>query len=145
MPLFIPNYRNKKPKQKRAQPESALQIAAVDLFRKKHPDEILFAIPNGGARDAFTASILKMEGVLAGIPDLFWARPIGKYHGFFIETKVETKYLNKKNELRTKRSYLNKNQKKIIPLLIEKGYCVKQYWTIQEFENLIFSYWNNLL
>lgn len=53
-------------------------------------EELLFAIPNGGLRNAITAARLKDEGVRAGVPDLFLAYP-GKYggRGLFIEMKKQ--------------------------------------------------------
>ena len=35
------------------------------------PEQLLFAIPNGGKRDVISAKLLKDEGVRAGVPDLF--------------------------------------------------------------------------
>jgi hypothetical protein len=49
----------------------------------------IFAIPNGGKRDARTGAILKAEGVQAGVPDLFLPVPIGSRKGLFIELKTE--------------------------------------------------------
>lgn len=51
------------------------------------PESLLFAIPNGGRRDAVTGARLKAEGVRAGIPDLFLAVPRGAWAGLFIEMK----------------------------------------------------------
>lgn len=51
------------------------------------PESLLFAIPNGGRRDAVTGARLKAEGVRAGIPDLFLAVPRGVWAGLFIEMK----------------------------------------------------------
>lgn len=58
---------------------------------------LMFAIPNGGARDKITAGKLKAEGVKAGVPDIFlpvpgvrWVPPdigVPIYHGLFIELK----------------------------------------------------------
>lgn len=46
-------------------------------------------IPNGGRRDRRTAELLKAEGVLAGVPDVFLPYPSGGYHGLYIELKAE--------------------------------------------------------
>jgi hypothetical protein len=71
--------------------ESSEQIAFVARIRQFYPDVIVFAIPNGGGRKITEAVRLKAEGVLAGVPDLFIAAPVGEYHGLFIEMKRKTK------------------------------------------------------
>jgi hypothetical protein len=43
----------------------------VQWFRQTYPGTLIFAIPNGGARSPATASRLKAEGVVKGVPDLF--------------------------------------------------------------------------
>lgn len=43
----------------------------VKWFRQTHKVVRIFAIPNGGARSITTAARLKVEGVSAGVPDLF--------------------------------------------------------------------------
>lgn len=64
----------------------------VSLFRwwkrqyRSHP-ALLFAIPNGGARDRITGKRLKDEGVRAGMPDICLPWPSGGCHGLFIELK----------------------------------------------------------
>lgn len=61
----------------------------------KHPELLnLFAIPNGGHRHILTALKLKREGVQAGVPDLFLAVPNKKFHGLFIELKVNKNKLS---------------------------------------------------
>ncbi|MDR0618896.1 MAG: VRR-NUC domain-containing protein [Bacteroidales bacterium] len=67
--------------------ESRLQRACVEWFRYQYPDRIIFAIPNGGKRNAVTASIMKKEGALAGVADLCLLYPRGEYHACFIEMK----------------------------------------------------------
>lgn len=47
------------------------QALFVQWFRRAHPGILIFAIPNGGHRSIATASALKVEGVVKGIPDLF--------------------------------------------------------------------------
>ena len=70
--------------------ESRIQSACVAYFRTKHRDIVIFAIPNGSKREPITGSILKREGVLAGVADLFIMAPRGGFHGLFIEMKTET-------------------------------------------------------
>jgi len=47
------------------------QAHLVMWFRRTYPDILIFAIPNGGMRSKSQAMKLKVEGVVAGIPDLF--------------------------------------------------------------------------
>jgi hypothetical protein len=53
-----------------------------------HPElELLFAVPNGGARHKVTAAKLKAEGVKAGVQDIVLPVPRGTFHGLFLEMK----------------------------------------------------------
>ena len=72
------------------QDEHHLQVACIKYYRLCYPktERCLFAIPNGGARNKATAGELKAEGVLAGVADLFLARPGLNKHGHFIEMKI---------------------------------------------------------
>jgi hypothetical protein len=45
------------------------------------------AIPNGGKRGKAQAGKLKAEGVKTGVPDVFVALPVGRFHGLYIEMK----------------------------------------------------------
>lgn len=47
------------------------QVQLVRWFRASHPSVLIFAIPNGGYRSRVTASRLKAEGLVRGIPDLY--------------------------------------------------------------------------
>lgn len=69
--------------------ESDIQIQAVRIFRLTHPSlaKLLFAVPNGGARNRVTGAILKAEGVVAGVADLLLLVPTERYHGLCIEMK----------------------------------------------------------
>lgn len=68
--------------------ESRIQQACIRGFRYEHPKVILFAIPNGGARSGLQGAILKGEGVLPGVADLFLMKSNSKFHGLFIEMKT---------------------------------------------------------
>ena len=90
--------------------ESTEQISFVARVRHFYPDVVIFAIANGGKRSITEASRLKAEGVLAGVPDLFIAKPVGKYAGLFLEMK------------RTARSSVSVAQKALISTLAAAGY-----------------------
>ena len=47
------------------------QVNYVAWFRRTYPTVLIFAIPNGGIRDAVTGFRLKQEGVEPDVPDLF--------------------------------------------------------------------------
>ncbi len=49
---------------------------------------LMFAVPNGGRRDAVTGKRLKDEGVKPGVPDIILPVARGEYHGLFIELKA---------------------------------------------------------
>lgn len=74
------------------------------------PEQLLFAIPNGGERNIIVAARMKKEGVRAGVPDLFLAVPSGECHGLFIEMK------------KPKGGRVSDAQKGCIGLLNETGY-----------------------
>lgn len=52
----------------------------------------LFAVPNGGRRDAVTASKLKAEGVIAGVSDLILLKSNRDYGALLIEMKKKGGY-----------------------------------------------------
>ena len=54
----------------------------AELSKRCFPElELLFHVPNGGARSKATAGRLKAEGVKPGVPDLCLPVPRGAYHG----------------------------------------------------------------
>lgn len=71
--------------------EHAEQVALVDWCAWQANRDprfgLLFAIPNGGARDRITAAKLKREGVKPGVADLMLPVAAAGYHGLFIEMK----------------------------------------------------------
>lgn len=71
--------------------ESYLQRNCLKWFRLQHPNLrlLLFAVPNGGARNKREAGILKAEGVTAGVADMILLTPSGGYGSLCIEFKTE--------------------------------------------------------
>ncbi len=109
--------------------ESKLQQAAVKWFRLQYPHFKLnlFAIPNGGNRSVITASILKSEGVVAGVADMMLAVPRNSFHGLFMETK------HGKNDLSEKQEDFKQAVQK-------QGYKHTTFRTFDEFEREITAY-----
>ena len=115
---------------KTAKNEHELQSYCVQWFRLKYPNELMFAVPNGGLRNIKVASKLKKEGCTPGIPDLFLAKSCKDYSGLFIEMKY------------------NKNtttpiQKNIHKQLSENNYVVAVCWTYDAFIKVVELYMSN--
>jgi VRR-NUC domain len=108
--------------------ESTLQQSCVTWFRYSFPKYslLLFAIPNGGARTLRTGAILKREGVIPGIPDLFLAVPKLHYGGLWIEMKAG-------------KGKLSPLQKDMIKRL-EINYKVAVCYSVDEFMNVVNDY-----
>lgn len=95
-----------------AEQVSLMQWWSLQCRRFGVPEQLLFAIPNGGQRNIITAKRMKDEGVRAGIPDLFLAVPRGKFHGLFVEMK------------KPQGGVVSDSQKACMQRLSENGYCV---------------------
>ena len=107
--------------------ESNLQIQCVKWFRLQYPNVIIASIPNGGKRNSITASILKQEGVLSGMPDLIVCCAKNGYNGLFIEMKFG------KNKL-------SANQVEVIEKLKQEVYKVEVCYTFDEFVKVCNEY-----
>ena len=88
----------------------------------------VFAIPNGGHRNIITATRLKAEGVMPGVPDLFFPVPRLNFHGFFLEMK------------RRKQSRITEEQSKWLDFLNKNGYYVEVAYGADEAIKLINTY-----
>ena len=110
--------------------EHDLQVTCVQLFRWKHRElaGLLFAIPNGGQRNAVVAAKLKAEGVVPGVPDLLLAVPRGGFHGLWIEMKN-----GKAGELSTAQKEMHIN-------LRAQGYRVEVCRTFEGFVTILRDY-----
>ena len=69
--------------------ERQIQIQCVGWFRQRYPEasRVFFSVPNGGARNAWTAKNLKDEGALSGVSDLILLLPRHGYVALCIEMK----------------------------------------------------------
>lgn len=69
--------------------ERQIQIRCVSWFRARYPEasRVFFSVPNGGARNAWTAKNLKDEGALSGVADLILLVPRHGYAALCIEMK----------------------------------------------------------
>lgn len=108
--------------------EKTEQITLVARVRHFYPGVLIFAIPNGGNRDAKEATGLKREGVLAGVPDLMVAEPRGGFCGLFIEMK------------RASGGRVSKAQKDLIAQLRARGYRAEVCEGVDDAFSLFESY-----
>lgn len=95
--------------------EHAEQCALVrwwQLCAKPDLEPLLFAIPNGGARNPVTGAMLKAEGTRAGTPDLLLAIPRHGFGGLWLELK------------RRHGGRLSEPQKQMLGALSSIGYAV---------------------
>lgn len=120
--------------------ESTIQKSCVKWFRRYWhlSAPFLFSIPNGASiagkvgKSGFPvmASILKGEGMTAGIPDLFLALPRCQCHGLFIEMKTPV-------------GKLEPEQREYLELLALQGYAVALCRSLDEFQDVVNSYMNH--
>lgn len=73
--------------------ESRLQIACVAWFRAQYASiwNLLFSVPNGGARSKTEGAILKAEGATRGVADLLLLVARGGFGALAIEMKTTSK------------------------------------------------------
>lgn len=108
--------------------ESTEQITFIARVRHFHPNVLVFAIPNGGKRDAREAARLKHEGVVAGVPDLMVALTKPPYSGLFIELK------------RTDGGRVSEAQKLIHDKLRKAGYLVVVAYGVEDAYSAFLDY-----
>lgn len=83
---------SQKHRKRPSEEEHRLQCACVRWFALEYPEHRgrLFAVPNGGKRNAITAAKLKEEGVIAGVADLILLLANKDYGALLIEMKTPT-------------------------------------------------------
>ena len=106
----------------------AEEQAALFQWAAYYPElKFMFAVPNGGSRNAIEAHNLKLQGVKSGVPDICLPLPKGKYHGLYIELKVE------KNKT-------SKNQNDWLGYLESAGYKTAVCYGFEEAQKTILKY-----
>lgn len=120
--------------------ESVTQISCVRWFRIVYArlGKHLFSIPNGARiggkmnKKGFPimASILKAEGMTAGVSDLFLAYPVGGFHGLFIEMKTPV-------------GEQSDDQREFLELMASVGYAVTSCLRQADFEKDVTDYLNS--
>lgn len=90
---MLADERQRKARRQPHEEEHKLQCSCVKWFRLQYPklSARLFAVPNGGRRDATTGAKLKAEGALAGVADLILLRSNNHYGALLIEMKTESR------------------------------------------------------
>ena len=80
--------------------ERQIQIRCVSWFRQRYPEAsgVFFSVPNGGARNAWTAKNLRDEGALSGVADLILLVPRHGYASLLIEMKKPGGRVSKSQE-----------------------------------------------
>lgn len=122
MNLYIPS---------EAEEQTAVFNWAAVMARKWPELRLLHHIPNGGSRNAREARNLRMQGVKAGIPDIFLPVARGGWHGLYIEMK------------RRKGGRLSDEQAAMLEALREQGYCAWVCMGANDAIDLITEYLSN--
>jgi hypothetical protein len=121
---------NKFQRKRHSDNEYRIQCACIKWFRYQYPDEVIFAIPNGGSRNKIEASRLKAEGVLAGVPDVLISAARKGYHALYVEIK------------NGKIGKLSERQKEMIKKLQSKDYKAVVCRSVEEFVKEVEEYFN---
>lgn len=101
--------------------------------------DYLFAIPNGGKRNAREAGRMKKQGVKAGVSDTFLPIPIGEYHGLWIELKKPRKCFKCNSE---RERAVTEHQRKWIELMRKQNYRAEVCYGWLEAKDEIENYLN---
>lgn len=113
--------------------ESDLQISLVSFYNsavRPLGQTMLFAVPNGGARDAITGGILMAEGVRSGVADLVLLINGGRT--VFIEVKLDARdnYLGKR-----KKTHLHEGQREFRDDVQRLGFS---YFVVRSLPGFVF-------
>jgi hypothetical protein len=105
-----------------ARNEERLQIQICEYIKLQYPKAVFFSEPSGLRVSYGQAKKLKLMRSVGKLPDMFIAFPNGKYHGFFIELKVEGTTIFKQNGEIVANTHIQE-QFKTLKTLYDLGYA----------------------
>lgn len=103
------------------------QVALFQWMRMQYPKVTMFSIPNAAKRSPQLASYMKAEGLMAGVSDIFLMKPVGKFHGLFLEMKSQT-------------GTISDSQKKFLAKANAEGYATCVCYSYEEAKEIIKNY-----
>ena len=111
--------------------------ALPDVYRDSVVGRYLFAIPNGGRRNAREAARLRNQGVKAGVSDMFFAFSRHGYRGVWIEMKVQAGAFGGDGD---RRRSVSPEQRDWILLMRGQGFAAAACWGADEAKALLDAY-----
>ena len=121
--------------------EEQHQVAVAQYLQYKYPDVLSTISPEGMKLSYLQAVQFKLMGYRKGTPDIMIFKPVGQYHGLFIELKrPEVKSVNK--ELAQAKGRPTKEQEEFIDKLKKEGYYAQVCYGSRQAELLIDWYMN---
>lgn len=100
------------------QQEIVIEVNNKFCLKSNNPRWIIFAVPNGGKRDAREAKSLKNTGILPGASDLI------------LQTHKETIYI----EVKTYKGFQSQEQKDFQKRVEDLGF---KYWLVRSVEDVL--------
>jgi hypothetical protein len=112
--------------------EAGVQIAVIQYLKMAYPNAIYCASAGGMFTSMKQAIKMKATGYVKGFPDLQICEPNEKYHGLFIELKVD-------------KGVASKEQKEWIKVLNKKGYYASICKGFDQAKEVIDVYFNTTI
>lgn len=111
--------------------ETVTHINLVAWFKHNYPDyaDDIYHFANERRCSIQQGKILKRMSVVAGVSDLFFSIPMGKYHGLWVEIKEG-------------KGKLSQHQKDFLARMTVRGYMAVCVWGLDDAKEVIKSYLN---
>lgn len=130
------------PKPRRRNLESEMQRALIIWWHRNcakfgAPECLLFSIPNGFNADPKRGSVLKLEGLRKGAPDLFLAKPVARPVGEHDDWRTTSGLFL---ELKAPHGHVSAEQEAFHELLRRQSYKCEVVWSLPDAINAITNY-----